>query len=275
MSGGTTTKGKSTTVGSISPALQGQFGKFTDAAFDVSELLKDIGPYRGRFIAKPTANQLTGLDWLDQLANSRQASGFGSNVINLANDTISGKYLDPKSNPAFQDYIKMGLAPFTEAFNEQIIPRIRSNAIAVGADLSPREGLVETQAAREVGRAMKDFETSLLFDVYRQERQNQLAGPALLGAGMDLEESPARLLGEVGDVQKQFAQEKLTNKILKHQEEIRAAMAPLQPLLSWAGVAPGFITDSTTKSEQKTKEEKDWMDYLGLVLSVVGIAAGA
>lgn len=228
MSGGGGGSSKTVVSSSIPPEFEGIFGDFQSQARRASRDLRRLGPFGGEFIADPNELQAESLRALEDLARNRP--DLGTPAVQNALATIRGDFLLPESNPFLQATIDAATRPVLENFQESLLPRIRSNAIAVGAEGGTRNALVEAQATRDTERVIGDIAAQIAFSNFVRERQNQLQGPALGTAAFGLQEATPRLLGEVGDIERGFEQEDLNNAILKFNERIAAIQRPLEPL---------------------------------------------
>lgn len=83
------------------------------------------------------------------------------------------------NNPFFQDTLQASLRPVTQAFNEQILPGIRSNAAAMGQVGSSRQGIAEGLAGARANQQMADIAAQMGNQAYGQGLQAVQAGGAL------------------------------------------------------------------------------------------------
>ena len=101
---------------------------------------------------------------------------------NVLQQTLSGKFLDPSSNPSLAANITAAQRPVIEQFNESIIPQLRSAFTQAGqtiqGDGSSPFGKALVQSSRDFQRNLGDISTRLVSDNFARERQIQAGAPA-------------------------------------------------------------------------------------------------
>ena len=201
-------------------------------------------PFEGELVAPFQPQQEAALAGQEALAG--QFGGLGQNVLNLGQQTAQGAFLSPDSNPFLQGAIDAGVRPIFENLRQQVLPGIRSEAIARGAFGGSREGITEALAGSGALTAAGDVASRLSFQNLTNERQLQQNAPALIGAGAQLQQVPNQILGQVGDVRRSLEQEQLNAEIARFKE---AAEAPFRPLFPLASIIQGTNVGQTTKFE--------------------------
>lgn len=125
--------------------------------------------------------------------------------------------LDPVVQSAFR---RMG-----EGFNEQIMPGIRSNAIAAGQYGSSRQGIAEGLASKGLLYSMGDTAANMYNDAYRNA-QNLMGSTANNMAGLSLNNSQANanrdLTAQTTNVQTQLANNQQAMQLAQQQLATRA-----------------------------------------------------
>lgn len=131
-----------------------------------------IPTYTGPFTAAVTPGEQTNLDRLQAMF----APGPGSRQ-GLITDTISGKYLDPASNPFLSDYIKMAQRPTMEALTETLSRELPGRFTAGGQFVQPQGSSAFDRAAalasRSAANAIGDIATKISTGAYEAERGRQ------------------------------------------------------------------------------------------------------
>lgn len=130
----------------------------------------------------PAQPHITGV--LDQAKNMAGAGGRDYNVgglMGIANDVISGKFLDPTKNP----YIR-GMIPQLQDNMMKQLMNTRDASQANGAFGGDRMQLARGQA---VG-GMNDTMARMYYDAYNKERGAQLNVGSILGQAQNLDWGP-------------------------------------------------------------------------------------
>ena len=219
--------GGSETTSSIPPQFLPFFVDLFERAQAASLEVSDQ-PFPGERFAPIASEQLQSLDQLTDLAG--QFQGLGDPFIQLAQQTASGQFLDPATNPFLQSAIQAGIRPVQQQFQEQTLPAIRSAAIQQGAFGGNREGITEALAAGRANQQSLDISSSIAFQNFINERNLQQQSPGLAQAGAELSLLGPQLLGQIGDVRRGFDQEAIIEAIQRFNEAQQAPFAPLFPL---------------------------------------------
>lgn len=114
------------------------------------------------------------LDWQTQRATG------GSPLTAASQDqltrTMRGDYLDPNSNPYFQDALKASFAPQTEQFMSSVLPGINATFGGAGRGGSGLHQDTVDRAVTSLNRSQADATAKAGADVYTRERQNIIDG---------------------------------------------------------------------------------------------------
>ena len=172
-------------------------------------------------------NQVAGLnnDQSQAFNAVRQRATNGSPITANANqnaaDTLSGKYLDPSSNPYLSKTYDAAAGDLTRNFSNAVVPGINSSFSQNGRYSSNAHKEAFGDAGRTLGSNLSNLGTQIYGQNYGQERQNQLQ---VLGQSPQLasaDYADAQALVGAGDAQRAFEQENLTseyNKFLLRQQ---------------------------------------------------------
>lgn len=156
-----------------------------------------VGSYTGRFAAEPNQMQHSAVD---QLLAFAPQSGVGSQQVRqLALDTLSGKYLNPESNPYIAQAVQAAINPVTMQLNRQILPGLKDQFQSLGAYGGSRQGVSEGVAAGDWAAKSGDIASQIYYQNYEAERQRQERAAGLLDAANALGIQPAMLTKEAGD----------------------------------------------------------------------------
>lgn len=94
----------------------------------------------------------------DETAASRQQL---FNRISELEQNVSIDQIDAEEQQLLQDAIRQAVAPLIGQFNEQILPNLGSAAQRLGAFGGSRQGIVEAQAARDLGITIANISTQM------------------------------------------------------------------------------------------------------------------
>lgn len=192
-------------------------GDFTAPAFNdvflptLLQAFSDIGisPFSGPLVA--------GADPLQVAANEASLGlaadnvGQGGGVRDLANELISGSTLNPMTSPGFAQMLQAATRPAIQAFGEQVVPQITSNAIASGAFGGSRNGVALGLASDRLGENLADTGSQLAYSNAQAERTRQLqSAPQLLQSAFALDAAPLNLAMQLGNQRQDFTQDQIT-----------------------------------------------------------------
>lgn len=116
--------------------------------------------------------------FLDQISQTGQTSQASESAQGLMNQTIQGDFLSPDSNPFLQQSIEAAQRPVIQQFEQQAMPRLRSEFTQAGQRVqeggsSPFDraaGIAQQGLTQELG----DISSEMAAQNYQQERSNQM-----------------------------------------------------------------------------------------------------
>lgn len=152
--------------------------------------------YPGQTVARPTLAQIQGQDMaLDTarslaptLANARTGVDFLSNPA----------LLSPDSNPYLAATADAAARPVLRAFNEQLLPSIRQDAIVAGNLGNDRQGVAEGVAIRDTNQILADQSAQIYSDAYNKGLDSMVRGIALAPATAQAQLLPSSIFSTVG-----------------------------------------------------------------------------
>ena len=120
-------------------------------------------------------------------AGYRQAIGGATDAFNalqpqatrLAQQQLRGDFLNPETNPAFNQLLAGNRAEAQHFLSGVALPDIAQNAYMSGALGGSRQGVASGAAAADVARHLATQRGNLGFQNYQMERQNQINSPQL------------------------------------------------------------------------------------------------
>jgi len=222
-------KQTTTTTTSLPEKFEPHFVELFNRSMLASEQVSGE-PFGGPLLAPQSPLQQEALGMQEQTA--RDLMGIGQPIMDLGQQTLSGQFLYPESNPFLQANIEAATRPITDLFLQQSLPQLQSQAIQSGAFGGNREGIAATNLATGVNRNILDVSAELTAENYARERQLQLMSPQLIEAGARFQQLGPELLGQVGDVQRQLGQQEIDAQLAAFNQAQQAPFAPLFPLAS-------------------------------------------
>ena len=165
----------------------------TDLYKVASDTFKASTPFTGKSYVGPNDTQRGALKDIQSLAprygevgGSFEAAGQGQRagvdpVRALAGDTISGKYMDPDSNPFLKGAVKAAQHDTFRNFWEGTMPAIKSSALANGTYGGDRTDLVMSRAMEGALSDAHRQAAGIYYNNYDSERNRQMASPGLYG----------------------------------------------------------------------------------------------
>lgn len=227
-SGGSTTK--TSTKIELPSWYEGYAQDIAGQAYEQSQ--KPYEAYPGQKIAPLNAQQTQGLGLVSGLgANNPLTGAANTNAI----DVLSGKYLNPETNPAWSS----GLNTIRQSYQDIVAPTTNTafaKGNAFGADNSTWQQYTNQQQ-RQVGDAI----SGLWGDLYNQERGRQ---GTVLGLTPSLNQTTysdyTNLIG-AGDATRQYQQDLLNQAYADWLEQKNYPWTQYQ---NFAGIGPALIGSS-------------------------------
>lgn len=161
----------------------------------------------------------------------------------LADDTVSGKYLDPSTNPWLKQSVDAAITSNTDNLMQRVLPGIADQAILGGAYGGSGYGVAQGIAAGQNQTANANAATSAYADNYQRERDRQLNAGSLYQLANELGMAPGVLLGQVGDMEQGWEQARKTAAF----EAPWAGLDRYQSMISNASQGYGTQTGTTTQ----------------------------
>ena len=203
------------------------FGKLAGTQ---SEQLKQAGAFTGPYVAPIDPRQTQALGGLETLARDRMTNNPGTQVKNMALGYLDPNYLKLDTDPTFMAALSAMSNPVNEARADEL-NRARAVAAGSGAEMAGRGFLQEDSINTNVNRVLSDMTAKATMEemARRQGIQTQIA-PEVLAGAMGLEETPTRLLGEVGGTQRELIQEtEIDPARMAFDEQLAAILRPSVP----------------------------------------------
>lgn len=226
----------------------------------------DLSYYPNSTVAPVNPLQTQAQNMALQTAMTQQAP-FASNTAG-ANNFLLGPVLDPRSNPSLQMYGNYLTDTMTRAFNEDVLPQIRSGAVAAGQGGSTRQAIAEGIATDRFQQNLGGTLASLYNSAYGQGLDALTRGTALAPQTMGLMQMAPATVSAVGAEQRAFDQAALDDMVARWNFN---QSAPWQELSQYAQlVTGGFGGTSTT--EQPSAQSNPLLGAAGGALSGAALA---
>jgi len=188
-------------------------------------------PFPGPFTAPSMPIEYQSLAARQQVGN--QLGGIANPLLGLGTAQAQGQFLNPYSNPYFQQNIQASLQPAVDAFTRSVLPQFNSQALQAGAYKgSSARDFALGNLANDFGRNLSQTAAQTGFQNYLQERAIQQQTPQLLSQSAQLQQISPEILAQVGAGQRELAQRPLDELLLQFQEAQQAPFRPLGPLAS-------------------------------------------
>ena len=261
--GGGSSKTTQTTVpwGPQQPYLLDLFSKSQDLLNN-----SDLSYYPGNTVAPMSPLQIQAQGMAANNAINTMAP-FVSNMTG-ANNFLLGPVLNPSSNPSLQAYADYLTNTMTRAFNEDVLPQVRSGAVAAGQGGSTRQGIAEGIATDRFQQNLGGALSSLYNSAYGQGLDALLRGTALAPQTLQAQQAVPAALSAVGAEQQAYQQAILNEYINRYNYN---QTAPWDELAQYSQlVTGGFGGTSTTK--QPTAESNPLLGAAGGALSGAALA---
>src|SRR5262245_26342506 len=197
--------------------------------------------YTGDLWAQPTSTQISANK---QLAGNKWGAG-AAGINKMAGDLISGKYLDPKTNPWLKGNVEAALGDVTRKYTREVLPNMGDAAIRAGAYGGSRQGIMEGLAAGEYSREANTAAQNIYSANYERERQRQLGAGSLYGQANALEMAQLQCKTAAGAQEQQWNQQQNAENYQRYQME---QAAPWQGIPELQSVLMGgnFQSSSST-----------------------------
>lgn len=247
-----------------------QLGPQQQAIFDLAfPKIKDFAAtvpqrYNGTGIAGFDPNQVAGQEAV------LGATGTQQNVVSGGADAnqfwTSPNVWDPQNNTALQGAVTAATRPIAEAYTNEFLPAVRSEAIRTGGLGGSRQGVHEAVGAEKAGRAIGDTANKVVQDAYGTNVRAQLQAMGLVPSIAQSQTIPGVTQSSVGDVRQAQEQAGLNETIGNFNYDQLAPYLQAKELLGLVQGMPGATTVSTANNPPQPS---------GVMQALGGAASGA
>jgi hypothetical protein len=213
---------------------------------------------------------------------SRGASGMGYQLEDRAKhaafDTITGQYLNPESNPAFQSYLEASFRPQAEQFTDIIAPSIDSKFAGSGRTAGGAHFDTTMRGVQDLERAQADAAAKAGLGLYQSERANQFQAMNMLPQFQAMDYQNLAAQGQAGGQQDAYAQRLLDDQNAKYAYDTTGQLDWYNRLSqTLQGMYPGGQTTgqqsgSSSGMSQMPQQGGGVGSFLGPAMSIAGMA---
>lgn len=259
--------------------------------------------YQGSTLAPLNSNITNSQDWMlnygnqaDQLLKSgTNLAGdvirgdyldpnYGAGSTNMTN-TMSGKFLNPNSNPYLRQNVNQAVGDVISQFNETALPNIRGESMMAGQFGGSRQGIAEGKAYDSAMKNAMRTANEMYGANYNTERDRQMQATGqfssdyqqgignmlnTLGGLGNLTQAamlPGQIQGNVGAEQYDYAQAGVDEDVARWDYEQAQAWNNIQNMAALLNGGSFANTSSTTPRQSNTGQ------YVGAGLTAAGLLA--
>jgi hypothetical protein len=180
-----------------------------------SEVNDPMSYYPGQTIANQTANQLASQQMITDYATNTAQPMMNLGLSNTT-DILSGKYLDPSTNPYLAKNVGYAVGDVINQFTTEALPAIRSGAGSAGGYGGTRQALAEGKAFDSALNNAMRTASQMYGDNYNTQFQNMMATQANLPSYLQAAAVPAQMIGDVGAQQQAYQQDLINDAVARH-----------------------------------------------------------
>lgn len=244
------------------PYLEGLF-----SAANTMATQNALQPWKGTTVSPFTPAQTQGYNSI--ISQGTQGTPFMPASQQNATDTLSGKYLDPSSNPYLTDTFNAAADAVTRQFKTATAPTTDAMFSGNGAYNSSARYNAQNNNGLGLGTTLNNLATSIYGGNYTNERQNQIATqgmvPQLTSAGY----IDPTMVANAGTAQQTQNQNELTGQV---NQFMNNQMLPWQTMQMYQGLIGGNYGQSgtTQTTQQQPYYSSPFGSALGGGLSLLG-----
>jgi len=212
--------------------------------------MQPYDPAMNQQVAPLSADQQQAIGSIQQTAG--QVAPFAGNELGMLNDTMSGKYLTPDSNPYLKGAYEAASGRMTDAYALGTAPQLAADAARAGA--LGGSGYAQESAYDRQGmeRQLGDLASQMYGGAYAAERGNQMQAAQMAPGAMQAAFMPAQqALGAstIGQQQQQQVMNANTANAIQQQQYPYATLSNIGQFL---GSASGPAGQSYATTPLKT-----------------------
>ncbi|MFZ5784725.1 MAG: hypothetical protein ACOY4R_31400 [Pseudomonadota bacterium] len=259
----------------IQPTLKSIGSRFSDL---FSQNMEAPAYYPGSTVAPQSERTQSALTALWQ----RGASGLGgldTAARQMAQNTLSGKYLDADSNPYWQDALAASFRPQNEQFASLVAPKLAAQFAGAGRYGSGAHVDAIGRAYGELAQSQSDAAAKTAANLYGSERDRMVNAAGLLPQFQALDYRNLEALMQAGAAQDAYAQRVIDADVDRYNYGVNA---PYDWLVRGAqglqSIMPGGSTSGSSSGFSHTyvpQPDNTLQQILGGIMGAAGTGAKA
>lgn len=225
----------------IQPYLKGAFG-------DAEQFYQEGAPgfFPGQTVADQSA--FTTQAYQDMARRAMEGNPLMGQAGGEVGKILSGAYLDPNNNPAFQGALSAAIRPITDAYRNEVMPGIDSSFSSAGRYGSGAQTQAYSDANQDLSRSIGDVSSNMAFNNYGMERGNMVNALGMAPGFAADDWKNISMLGLAGQGIDDYNQRLIDAERERYNYEANADMNWLGNYIGLLGGAPPPTTTSTTKA---------------------------
>ena len=221
-----------------------------------------------------TGQTIAGFDPSQTAGQELALGAAGTQGQILGNANASNAYWnspnvwDPANNAGLRGAIDAATRPISQAYTNEYLPALRSEAIKTGGLGGSRQGVFEALGAEKTSRAIGDTSAKLVQDLYKTNVDAQLKSQALAPTLAGAATMPATTTSAVGDVRQAQDQAHLNEAANAFTYDQIAPWLQTKELMSMIQGIPGATTISTATNPPSAEHVHAgaWWSFNGCVV---------
>jgi hypothetical protein len=213
----------------------------------------------------------------EQALKALEARGAGGSPLTGAaqtqlTDTITGKYLDPTTNPQFKAALEASHAPYVDEFMGTVIPGITSAFEGSGRTGSPAHQMAVDRATTGLNRTISDADAKAGADYFTTARGQQIAASGMAPTLANQDFIDINQLGTAGQARDNQAQALIDADVAKYNYEQNSQWDYINRYLaSLNGGYPGGSSTSSGTTTQQRPQSDGFSSIFGNAMSGAGM----
>jgi len=267
-SGGTTTTQTTQNINSGPWSTQ---APYLDRLFGSAQSIYNANPtldyYPDSTVSPFTPAQTQGYNQV--ISTAQQGSPFLPASNQNLTDTLSGKYLDPSTNPYLTGTFNTAADAVKRQFQTATAPTTDSFFSGNGAYNSSARFNAQNNNNLGLGTTLDNLATSIYGGNYQNERQNQIAAQGMVPSLTQNQYTDPTAMINAGGAQQQQQQQQLTDQVNRFNFN---QMSPWQTLGLFQGAISGNYGQNGTV--QSTQQQPYYSNPLGTAVGGITSLAG-
>lgn len=270
----------SNSIAGPNPEIAGKLQNLVGNAWGyIGQNMNAPGYFPGGTLAPETESSRLAINNLLARGMDTGQGGLGTAAKGMTLDTLSGKYLDPASNPAYQGWLEASFRPQAEQFRDIIAPSIDSTFAGSGRTGGGAHFDTSMRGYQDLARAQSDAAAKAGLGMYQGERANQFQAAGLLPTYQNMDYQNLGAIQQAGAMDQGRAQQVLDAENARYGYDQTAQLDWYNRLAqSLQGMYPGAQTTgqqsgSSWGMAQQPQQGGGVGSFLGPALSIAGTAA--